>query len=166
MPVPESYYVSPLKRCCETAMETFSALSLPPERTFRPIVKEVRHEKPRFERKADRTQLLREQNGARTCDRRSARTEIQRQFPAYQFESGFAESDEFWDPNRRETDLEVSSRLQAFLDDLFEHDENAFISLTTHSGAIRGLLSAIKHRPFRLERGGAMPMLVKAERRT
>ncbi len=41
IPAPESYYVSPLYRCLATADITFSDLELPPDRPFRPIIKEV-----------------------------------------------------------------------------------------------------------------------------
>ena len=46
MPAPESYYTSPLIRCCETAQETFSSLDLPQDRPFRPVVKEVSADHP------------------------------------------------------------------------------------------------------------------------
>ena len=41
IPMPQSYYSSPLDRCLATARATFSTLDLPPDRPFRPIVKEV-----------------------------------------------------------------------------------------------------------------------------
>ena len=91
-------------------------------------------------------------------------TEIQEAYPTFQFEPGFKKHDQLWDPLLRETALQVRSRLQRFLEDIFEHDRNTFISLTTHSGALSGLLSAINHRPFRLETGGVLAVVVKAER--
>lgn len=41
IPVPESYYTSPLSRCLATANITFSALPLPSQYPFVPTVKEV-----------------------------------------------------------------------------------------------------------------------------
>ena len=41
IPLPQTYYTSPLDRCCATAKISFSGLDLPPDRPFIPIVKEV-----------------------------------------------------------------------------------------------------------------------------
>ena len=41
IPVPETYYTSPLTRCLETAKITFSNLTLPSRYPFIPEVKEV-----------------------------------------------------------------------------------------------------------------------------
>lgn len=41
IPAPQSYYVSPLNRCCRTARITFEGVGLPLTMPFRPIVKEV-----------------------------------------------------------------------------------------------------------------------------
>jgi len=42
IPAPESYYASPLDRCLATASLTFSNLSLPDDKPFKPLIKEVR----------------------------------------------------------------------------------------------------------------------------
>jgi broad specificity phosphatase PhoE len=41
IPAPESYYASPLDRCLATATLTFGDLSLPEDRPFKPLIKEV-----------------------------------------------------------------------------------------------------------------------------
>ncbi|KAL9046453.1 MAG: hypothetical protein Q9214_000708 [Letrouitia sp. 1 TL-2023] len=41
IPTPQRYYTSPMYRCLETASRTFSNLDLPPDRLFKPVVKEV-----------------------------------------------------------------------------------------------------------------------------
>lgn len=41
IPAPQSYYVSPLNRCCRTAQITFEGVGLPGTSPFRPVVKEV-----------------------------------------------------------------------------------------------------------------------------
>jgi hypothetical protein len=51
-----------------------------------------------------------------------------------------------------------------FLDDIFAHDEGVFLSLTSHSGAIRSILEAIGHRSFALQTGGVIPVVVKAKK--
>lgn len=41
IPSPQSYYVSPLNRCCQTAQVTFEDLDMPGTKPFRPLIKEV-----------------------------------------------------------------------------------------------------------------------------
>ncbi|KAA8571305.1 hypothetical protein EYC84_000625 [Monilinia fructicola] len=81
-PSPQSYYTSPLYRCLQTSNITFSTLSLPASRPFKPLIKE----------------LFRESISGHTCDRRSNRTFIQESFPTYAIEQGFSEKDPLWRP--------------------------------------------------------------------
>lgn len=46
IPFPQSYYVSPLRRCLDTAGIMFEGLDMPLVRPFRPVVKEVRTSLP------------------------------------------------------------------------------------------------------------------------
>jgi broad specificity phosphatase PhoE len=82
----------------------------------------------------------------------------------FTFERGFSEPDLPWKPEPRETDEETQARLRLLLDDIFEHDNGKFISLTSHSGAVRAILAVINHPGFRLAQGSVMAVLVKAER--
>ncbi|KAJ5735262.1 uncharacterized protein N7483_000387 [Penicillium malachiteum] len=149
IPYPQSYYVSPLHRTCETAQITFQGLDMPLTRQFRPLIKE----------------LLRETLGEHTCDRRSKASEIKADFPEYQFEAGFSEDDLLWDPKIRETDEDRDARLTEFLNDIFATDDNIFLSLTAHSGAITSILNIVGHRAFRLQTGAVIPVVVQAERK-
>ncbi|KAI4253618.1 MAG: hypothetical protein LQ352_003577 [Teloschistes flavicans] len=141
-PAPESYYTSPLRRCLATANHTFANLdlsSLPPtplpptpsgsstakEPQYKPVVKE----------------LLREVNGVHTCDRRSSRSTLAAEFPNFTFEAGFAEHDELWMPDHRETNDEIDRRMKRLLDDIFGSDACV---------------------EFRLPTGAVIPVLVKA----
>ena len=108
-------------------------------------------------------QLLRETNGLHTCDRRSSRTYIHTTYPSYRIEPGFTEKDELWAADLRESDSALDARLKVLLDDIFEHDNATFMSLTAHSGAIAGLLRVLGHREFRLVTGSVIPVLVKTE---
>ncbi|KAL1310477.1 hypothetical protein AAFC00_000767 [Neodothiora populina] len=149
MPAPQKYYTSPFHRCCATANLTFSDLDLPSNQPFVPVIKE----------------LLRETNGEHTCDRRSNASYIHSEFLTYQFESGFSESDELWRPDERESESEMTKRLHAALEDIFEHEpDSAFISITGHSGSTAAILRAIGHRAFALPTGGAMAVFVKVEK--
>ncbi|KAI4229124.1 MAG: hypothetical protein L6R36_001081 [Xanthoria steineri] len=147
-PAPQTYYCSPLYRCLETANITFRGLDLPADRPYKPIVKE----------------LLREANGVHTCDRRSSKSTLMAAFPNFTFEPSMTVDDELWSATERETNPQLDSRFTSLLNDIFEHDEGTFVSLTSHSGAICSLLRVLGHRDFRLVTGGVIPVLVKAQR--
>ncbi|KAI9798733.1 MAG: hypothetical protein M1825_005015 [Sarcosagium campestre] len=148
MPPPQSYYVSPLSRCLETARITFSELELPSDRPYQPLVKEQ----------------LRETIGAHTCDKRSSLTFLREKFPTANFEPGFADDDPLWLPRLRETPAATAARLKLLLQDIFENDGHVWLSLTSHGGAIAGILRAIGHREFVLPTGGVIPVFVRAQR--
>ena len=63
----------------------------------------------------------------------------------------------------RESDEVTDARVRVLLDDILANDKNTFISLTSHSGAIAALLRVVGHRVFRLQTGGVIPVLVRAE---
>lgn len=104
--MPEKYYTSPLDRCLATANLTFNnnGLQLPPAKQ-QPFVPEVK-------------ELLREVIGIHTCDRRSSKSYIHDKYPTYTFESGFAEEDELWRPDVREShsvhDVRISHQILNF----------------------------------------------------
>lgn len=75
-----------------------------------------------------------------TCDRRSSKSVIAKQYPDWPFEKGFAEDDPLWDAEHRETNDAMDIRLRHALDDVFESDENTYISISSHSGAIGSIL--------------------------
>ncbi|CAD6573124.1 MAG: hypothetical protein ASARMPREDX12_005819 [Alectoria sarmentosa] len=147
IPVPEKYYTSPLERCLATANITFNGLQLPAQQPCIPEVKE----------------FLREVIGIHTCDRRSNKGYIHTNFPAYTFEPGFAEEDQMWRSDVRESHSVHDTRMKKLLDNIFAHDDSMYISFTTHSGSIASLLRVIGHREFRMPTGAVIPVLVKAE---
>lgn len=148
MPAPDSYYTSPMYRCLQTASLTWSDIPLPADKPFKPLIKE----------------LVREVLGEHTCDKRSTRTVIHQAFPDFPIEDGFAEEDELWRADHRETHEEHDARNQALLDDIFAHDDHEVLSLTSHSGTIASILRVLGHREFKLPTGGMIPVLVKATR--
>jgi broad specificity phosphatase PhoE len=147
IPTPQSFYTSPLKRCLETARISFSGVPLPHAHRFIPTIKEK----------------LRETIGLHTCDRRDSKTFIRQGWPSYKFEEGFAETDPLWKADERESGSAQQARMRELLDDVFTHDDNTFISFSSHSGAIGKILAAIGHIPFSLSTGAVIPVLVKAE---
>jgi hypothetical protein len=102
--------------------------------------------------------------GQHTCDRRSTATEIAAEYPQYRFEDGFKEDDLLWDPEIRESNVHRNERLNRLLHDIFATDENTYISLTAHSGAITSILEVLGHRTFALATGAVIPVLVLAEK--
>ncbi|KAJ5482639.1 Histidine phosphatase superfamilyclade-1 [Penicillium sp. IBT 31633x] len=147
IPSPESYYVSPLNRCLETAQITFQGLSMAGTDPFKPTIKE----------------LLRETMGQHTCDRRSLASDIAKEYPDYLFEASFSEEDRLWDPKIRESNEERNERLRCLLNDIFASDESSYVSLTAHSGAITSILEVVGHRRFALATGAVIPVLVSVE---
>ena len=103
--------------------------------------------------------------GEHTCDRRSTRTVIHDAVPKWKIEEGFTEEDELWQPDHRETWAEHDARVQRLLNDIFNHDDYAFISFTAHSGAIASMLRVIGHQQLKVPTGGMMPVLIKASRK-
>lgn len=117
---------------------------------------------------------LRENISIHTCDRRSNRSVIQQAFPfpTWRFEPGFTECDELWNGVTGETASSEAVRSKEVLDQIFsfsrtssagKKDNGLFISITSHSGEIASLLSVLGHRPFSLNTGAVIPVLVKAE---
>lgn len=83
---------------------------------------------------------MRETLGVHTCDRRSSKAYIHETYPSYTFEPGFAENDELWVPDLRESDSAETKRSKELLDDIFSHDASTFISFSSHGGEIAAIL--------------------------
>lgn len=149
MPVPGSYYSSPLSRCLSTANLTFSGLDLPSNKKFLPTIKED----------------FREGISLHTCDRRHNKTYIASQYPTWHFEKGFAELDPLWNGTYAETNAAQDVRSKTVLDDVFANDASTYISITSHSGEIASILRVLGHRDFSLRTGAVIPVLVRAETR-
>lgn len=124
IPLPQSYYTSPLTRCLQTANITFSQLPLPWYEPFIPTVKE----------------LFREGISGHTCDRRSNKTYIHDSFPRYKIEAGFSEQDLLWKPLEGEVPTDQDIRSKTVLDEVFGSDDSTWMSVTSHSGEIASIL--------------------------
>ena len=150
MPPPDRYIVSPLTRTVQTADLSFRNLELPGGKQYAPFVKE----------------LLREALGVHTCDRRSTLSFLRKEHPHLAFEPGFSDPDLLWQPDYREPSSARRFRLATLLDEVFAEteEEDVFLSLTSHSGAIASMLEVLGHREFALETGGVIPVVVRAER--
>jgi broad specificity phosphatase PhoE len=131
IPLPQSYYSSPLLRCLATAHYSFVGLPHSPSFPFKPTIKE----------------MLREVMGVHTCDRRSSKSVIHEAYPDWPFEDGFEENDLLWVPDLRETNAAMVVRARKAMDDIFDTDKNTHVSISSHSGAIASLLEC-KLFPF------------------
>ena len=145
IPIPETFYTSPLLRCLETARCTFSKDILPDEGVFQPVVKEA----------------IREVFGVYTCDKRGTRSGIQLEFPEYIIEQSLTEDDELWTSQKRETLEERAATLKGFLEEVFRDDSATFLSVTTHSGTIRAFCIAIGHPVLLVATGSVIPFVVR-----
>lgn len=144
MPLPQSYYTSPQKKALETVQIIYSGLAEEDDQ-LKVIVKDK----------------LRTSNGLQDPDCRDSKSEILEAYPHFEFEDGFTNTDELWETMARETDQDSDKRMELLLEDIFDHDANMFVSLTTHSGSIAALLRVIGHREFDLSPGHILPVLVK-----
>ncbi|KAF3914727.1 hypothetical protein AA313_de0208326 [Arthrobotrys entomopaga] len=142
---PDTYYVSPLARCLETANITYAGLPLNSRHPFIPTIKE----------------LLREGISIHTCDRRSSKSWIAANYPEFIIEPGFSETDQHWNGITAETPSAQAYRMRLVLSDIFDNDQSTIISITTHSGIAVSLLSVLGHIPFGLVTGAIMPTLIK-----
>ncbi|KZS91549.1 phosphoglycerate mutase-like protein [Sistotremastrum niveocremeum HHB9708] len=143
MHTPERWYCSPMRRTASTLELTFDSL-LPP------------HIRPKF------IENLREHHGVHTCDKRISRTELGSLFPNFEFPDPFSEEDILWDPDHRETEEELRTRLSKAIEEvILDGWDSTFISITSHSGAIRAMLKVIGHPPVQLQTGGVVPVILK-----
>lgn len=149
MSLPQTYFVSPLDRAMETAQITFKGLL----DKFDPTVME----------------RLREGTGIHTCDRRSGVSYIRDRYPDFitTRDPLLTELDEFWDPDLREPEDALATRLGKLFDQLMRSEgfrDSERISFTSHSGAIGAILRVLGHRPFSLGTGAVIPVFIKIER--
>ena len=152
IPTPGHIYSSPLRRCLRTTMLAFAPFldsqATPPPPSIPLTIKEK----------------LRERLGVHTCDRRSSKTWIAAAYPAFEIESGFAEEDELWVPDRRETIEEHAVRSRELLGEIFSGDASDVVALTAHSGAIMALFVATGWKQIPVAAGAVYPLLVCATR--
>ena len=119
---------------------------------------------PSIQANTDTVKLVREVLGEHTCDRRSSESYIRKTYPNFDIEPELSEKDPLWTADHRETNDEQEIRLRKFLDQVFQVDNATYISITSHSGAIRNMLKILGHREFALQTGGVIPVVVKVTR--
>lgn len=148
LPLPETIYTSPLARCLETTKLAYTQVLAEHGRRLQPVVKEK----------------LRERITDHTCDRRSSRSWIEKNYPDFIIEDGFSELDESWNANTSESLEQHIARTKRLFDDIFTHDTSPVISLTTHSYTVTAILAVVGYTKFLVDEGTIIPLLVRAER--
>ncbi|KAJ9128176.1 hypothetical protein QFC24_000468 [Naganishia onofrii] len=72
---------------------------------------------------------------------------LQERYPTYEFEPGFAEEDPWWKPDERELETNRRERLRNAMFKLFDENDQTLV---------------LHHRPYSLETGEMIPVIVKA----
>lgn len=142
-PLPQSYYVSPMRRCLQTYNYTWSSIL---NDTKVPLIKE----------------FARETYGIDSQSRRHNKTYIEDFVPSYKFEDGFTQQDELWEADKNESSEHRDYRATVLFNDIFSSDSSDVISITSHSGTVSSMLKVLNHRKFSLKTGQMIPVLVKA----
>lgn len=162
-PMPTKFYSSPFTRSAMTLVRTWDGICIEGDiasgsggallkEKMTPVIVED----------------LRETIGKHLCDKRSNKQIIEERLDKYGFvfEPNFLFEDEFYKDDYRESYCEQAVRADNFLQSVFENDkDHQIISVTSHSGTIRALLMATKHRRFAISTGGMIPIVVKATRK-
>ena len=104
---------------------------------------------------------LRESIGLHTCDRRRNKNYLRETYPLFEFECDFNEEDELWGPTYQETSSQQAVRLRLVLDSIWQNEASTYISITAHGGTVAAILANIGHRPFKLQTGGMLPVIVR-----
>ncbi|KZV97349.1 phosphoglycerate mutase-like protein [Exidia glandulosa HHB12029] len=137
-PQPDLYLCSPLRRALQTFQGTF------PDKSAR--VEEN----------------VRERIDGHTCDIRLPVSQLQSEYPTFDWSA--MKDDE--DPHTKlvESEAAVAERARTVLDAIFAHETAQIVSITTHSGWIKGLGDALGRKRYILPTGGVAPFLIKAVR--
>lgn len=104
----------------------------------------------------------RERSGKHICDKRSPVSQVRQDFSGFVFDPSMADDDEYYEPDIRETRAQLDERVRAGLSYIFDSDPSLFVSITSHSGLIKGILRVTNHREFDLQPAGLIPIIVKA----
>ncbi|WVQ85307.1 hypothetical protein IAT38_007472 [Cryptococcus sp. DSM 104549] len=150
MPLPEKWFVSPLRRTGETCGLEWGWLFGEHD--------EMSHGVP-----AIVVENIREHLHVHQCDKRLKRSDLQKIFPSFTYLPATTEEDELWQPGSvrgRETEEELVARRGVGINECLEMSEGVtYISVTSHSGALRGIYASL-HAPPRSLNVGEMDVLI------
>ncbi|OWZ54516.1 hypothetical protein J007_01810 [Cryptococcus neoformans] len=136
MPLPNKWYVSPMKRAGETCGIEWGWL-----------FEENKGKGKSQGVPATVIENLREHLHVHECDKRSSLSDLQRDFPSFTYTSETTEEDELWQPGEvrnRETEEELVARCGAGIAQVLDMSKDSiYISITSHSGALRGICKSL-----------------------
>ncbi|CAI5756228.1 unnamed protein product [Candida verbasci] len=140
LPWPQKWISSPLRRTLQTWNLTWLNL---------------KHDTPLI------IEFARETYGIQTESQRHPKSYIQKNFPIFEFESGFTENDELWSSKYREPGSHRKYRAAQLINQIFDDfKDQKIISLVSHSGLIGSILDVVGHRSIPIENGKLLPILI------
>ncbi|ODO07313.1 hypothetical protein L198_00892 [Cryptococcus wingfieldii CBS 7118] len=179
MPLPERWFVSPLKRDLwnRVGMANLNA----EERTA--SGKRAWHEGHRIRGGVSLRILghclaeadvgcwnLRERLHVHKCDKGSSRSALQLDFPSFEYTPGTAEEDKLWQPQEMrggETEDELTTRSGGGMDQVLDASEGAtYNSITSHPGALWGVYKALGVPPRSLVVGEMNVLVLRVKKVT
>jgi broad specificity phosphatase PhoE len=153
IPVPTVFYSSPHIRATRTLEIAWTGITLPNAAKDYPLYPS---------HKVVISENCREAYGVRVCDKRHPKSWIAERHPSFTFNEGFTEGDELWTPDHRETDEHIDTRALAILEDAWAgYPEETYVSITAHSGIIRGFLRVVGRGTYHLHAGGVVAIVVR-----
>ncbi|KAI9745840.1 MAG: hypothetical protein M1818_000521 [Claussenomyces sp. TS43310] len=147
MPLPQSFYTSTSTQALQMLDLTYSDLPFRAGQIYEPKGSELLREKSQFEEAAD----YGEESLLSNAERRDEQSE------------GGLLGTKMWRFKVSEMDDERNRRMRLLLDEIFENDQNTFISVNGPSKLIAALLRIIGHQHFQPTVGNILPVLIKAE---
>ncbi|KAE8965697.1 hypothetical protein PR003_g29725 [Phytophthora rubi] len=106
-------------------------------------------------------ELPREILGVDTCDERRSISEKKRQYPELDFGDFESDGDPWWTPDHRETESELETRANKFLEILFSNMSAQRVGVVSHSVFGAALLRVIGHREYSLGTAEFLPLLIE-----
>lgn len=147
--LPHIFFNSPMRRCLETFAYSWDhVFTKYPQLVNDPETKLIEN---------NVIELLRENLGSHTCDKRVNHSEAIEEYQNFKTKSGhivnwkyepnYSEPDALWEKEHRETPDEMDIRTRKGLQQLFQQatTNDKFLSLTCHEGVINSVLRNLKH---------------------
>jgi broad specificity phosphatase PhoE len=87
-------------------------------------------------------EMVREENGVHSCDKRRPKSRQEKEFPMIDFSLIETEEDAMFKEDRRETKMEVGARIYKFMEWLSARDEKT-VGVSSHSGWLLAVFNGI-----------------------
>ncbi|SCW00692.1 LAFE_0C09846g1_1 [Lachancea fermentati] len=153
--LPDVFYCSPMRRCIETFIGSWSQIL----EGDGPVPVHI-------------VENLRETLGEHTCDKRVNQKGVLENYQGASintrtlqllYDQGYPDQDQLWKQDHRETDTEMDERIHLGLSRALSGSER-FVSITCHSGVIQSALRVLAHPPVgHLNTGGIVCCVVRCK---